>query len=427
MLHRHAPQATTDHDKAPAFCDTRRGETGTLAATVVTAKSTNSDATARLQRKRRRVSLAIDVTGSYGRGVLKGIMAFAKTRNWIVDIQLSDSDGARADEWNVDGVIAQAITRPLDRRIVKGCLKHKVPMTNVSNMFGGSVMPTVLPDDEAVGRLAADYFAGRGFTRFAFFGYRDRGSYSESRRHGFAQAVARKGGRLFDLDAGRAAPAQVGQWAKSLPVPVGVLCCNDRLAYDFLSECQRAGVAVPDDLAVLGVDDDELVNTLISPSLSSVTLPTNRIGFEAASLLQKLMDGHDAPTTPMLFPPVSVVTRQSTDITALEDRDVSAALLFIRKHVTEAIGVEDVVAAVAISRRSLERRFQAALGRSVLGEMRHRRVERAKELLAMTDLAMPAIARASGFGDATRLGIVFRQVTGQPPTEFRRQVRPSPA
>ncbi len=219
----------------------------------------------------------------------------------------------------------------------------------------------------------------------------------------------------------------VRRWAQSLSTPVAVLCCNDRLAYDFLRECQRAGVAVPDDLAVLGVDDDELVNTLVSPSLSSITLPTNRIGFEAAKLLQHLMDGGEAPPEPTLFPPVGVVTRQSTGITAVDDRDVAAAIMFIRDHVADALGVEDIAAAVGTSRRSLERRFRVALGRTVLGQMRQRRVERAKELLATTELAMPAIARASGFGDATRLGIVFRQLTGIPPTDFRRRVRPSPA
>ena len=379
--------------------------------------------------RRPRVRLTIDVTGSYGRGVLRGVMAFAKTHNWLVSIGpgWNESDAAAAEDWEVDGLITQAITKRLDGRISRECTRRGVPVTNVSNMFGGSTLPSVLPDDAGVGRAALAYLAGRGFTRFAFYGYRDPGSYSQRRRDAFLRAADAAGGQCFDYDAGGGGPADVRRWVRSLPEPVGVLCCNDRLAYTFLSECQRAGVAVPDDLAVLGVDDDELVNTLVSPSLSSVTLPTARIGFEAAQLLQRIMAGEPVGGEPVLFPPGSIVTRQSTDITAVEDRDVAAALVFIRAHVAEPVGVADVAEAVATSRRSLERRFRAALGRTVLSEMRHLRVERAKELLATTELAMPQIARASGFGDATRLGIVFRQLTGHPPTEYRRRVRPTPA
>ena len=381
------------------------------------------------RRRRPRVSLAIDVVGSYGRGVLRGVMAFAKTHDWLVSVgtRWGDDRAPAPDEWDVDGMITQAMSKALDRRISGQCARRGVPVTNVSNMFGGSTLPSVLPDDEAVGRLAHAYLAGRGFTRFGFYGYLGPESYSQRRRDAFERAVVAAGGQWFECDAGRASPAEVRRWATGLPEPVGVLCCNDDAAYNFLAQCHRAGVSVPDDLAVLGVDDDELINTLVTPSLSSVTLPAARIGFEAAGLLHRLMSGEAVAPEPVLVPPGGVVTRQSTDITAVEDRDVAAALLFIRSHVAEAVGVDDVADAAATSRRSLERRFRAALGRTVLDEIRHLRVERAKELLANTELAMPQIARASGFGDATRLGIVFRQLTGQPPSEYRRRVRPTSA
>ena len=371
--------------------------------------------------------LAIDVVGSYGRGVLRGVMAWAKTHDWQVGVRpgWSDHQPPAPEDWDADGLITQAATLGFDRRIARECKSRGVAVTNVSNIFGDSSLTSVLPDDAAVGRAAFEYLAGRGFRRFGFYGYRTPASFSARRRDAFAEAVRRAGGDWFEFDAGPNDAAGLRQWVRDLPEPAGVLCCNDRAAYDLLGECERAGVPVPTAVAVLGVDDDELTNTLVTPSLSSVTIPAVRIGFEAARLLDELMAGRSVSDGPLLLPPGAVVTRQSTDITAVEDRDVAAALTFIRAHVAEAFGVGDVADAVASSRRSLERRFRAALGLTVLDEVRRLRVERAKELLATTELAMPEIARASGFGDATRLGIVFRQLAGQPPTEYRRRVRPT--
>ena len=384
--------------------------------------------------RRKRVGLAIDTVGSYGRGVLRGVMAWAKTHDWVVSVppRRGYDEPPTSGEWEADGLITQVFTRAVDAVVADRSAALGVPVANVSNVAGGTTLPTVLPDDPAVGRVAHEYLAGRGFTRFAFYGYLTPGSYSERRRWGFRRAVEAGGGQWFERDAGEWAAggpdaAGLGRWVRSLPEPVGVLCCNDNTAYALLTACARAGVAVPDDLAVLGVDDDELVNTVVTPSLSSITLPAARIGFEAARLLDGMMAGAAPPTGPTLFPPGGVVTRQSTDVSAVEDRDVAAALVFIRAHAAEPIGVDDVAEASATSRRSLERRFRRSLGRTVLGEMRYLRVERAKQLLATTELTMPQVAAASGFGDATRLGIVFRQLTGQPPTEYRRRVRPTPA
>ncbi len=172
------------------FCDaSRRGYNGPVARPKLTPSDGDR---ARRRNQRPHVTLAIDVAGSYGRGVLGGVMAWAKTHDWLVDIRLDDA--GLPDDWGVDGLIAQAITKPLDRRIARECRGRGVPVTNVSNMFGGSTLPSVLPDDEAVGRLAMQYLAGRGFKQFGFYGYRDRGSYSERRRQGFAAEVC-AGGR----------------------------------------------------------------------------------------------------------------------------------------------------------------------------------------------------------------------------------------
>jgi LacI family transcriptional regulator len=175
-------------------------------------------------------------------------------------------------------------------------------------------------------------------------------------------------------------------------------------------------------MAVLGVDNDELFNALVTPSLSSIELPTEQIGFEAAAQLDRLMNGEKlAPLT--LLPPVRVVPRASTDVLSIEDDDIVLAVRFIREHAAEPLQVDDVLDHVPLSRRSLERRFRQLVRHSITDEIRRAHISRAKELLANTDLAMSQVAAGSGFTTATRLGIVFHKEVGESPSEFRRRAR----
>jgi LacI family transcriptional regulator len=171
------------------------------------------------------------------------------------------------------------------------------------------------------------------------------------------------------------------------------------------------------------VDDDELECLLASPPLSSIALPAERIGYEAAQLLDQMMSGGDAPGEPIFLPPVRVVTRQSTDTLAVDDPAVAAALAFIRQHIGEDLSVAKIVAEIGVVRRELERRFRVLLGCSVGEELRRVRVEAAKGLLTDTLLSMPAVARHSGFSNAQRLAVVFHQMTGCSPSAYRRQAQ----
>ena len=192
---------------------------------------------------------------------------------------------------------------------------------------------------------------------------------------------------------------------------------------DLISICCDAGIRVPDELAILGVDDDDLLCRQSYPPLSSVRPAAEQIGFQAAQMLDELFAGKQIEDSPRRLAPIGVATRQSTDIMAVEDPELARALRFIRDSADQPIDVEDVLKQVPMNRRTLERRFRTVLGRTPLQEIRRVHIEQAKQLLVDTDLPTPNIAIASGFANASRLAIIFRKMTGMKPTEYRNKFR----
>ena len=216
---------------------------------------------------------------------------------------------------------------------------------------------------------------------------------------------------------------RVHRWMRDLPKPAGILASNDIAARELADICRQLGLRVPDEVSLLGVDNDDLECGLASPPLSSVALPARQVGYDAAKLLDSLILGKPAPREPWFLPPLGVVTRQSTDARAIRDPAVVAAIDFIRAHAAEAIHVDQIASHVVQSRRMLEYKFRDQLGHTILDEIRRVRVGRVKELLAGTDLSMPAIARRTGFSTPQRMAIVFGQLTGQTPSAYRRQTQ----
>ncbi|MFT3787618.1 MAG: substrate-binding domain-containing protein [Tepidisphaeraceae bacterium] len=235
------------------------------------------------------------------------------------------------------------------------------------------------------------------------------------RGRAFRERLEEAGKTLLEVDT---AVHPVEPWLVSLPKPVVVFCCNDAWAHRTLSAARRSSLHVPDEVAVLGVDDDELLNTVGALPLSSIAIPASKVGFEAARLLEAALNGTPAPILTTL-PPVGVVPRMTTDRTTVDDPVVAEVLRFIKSNVSRPLMVDDVLEHHSISRRSLERRFRAALGRSVASELRRSRVERAKQLLINTTLTIEEIAAASGFTSPTLLGVVFRRIVGLSPSAFR--------
>ena len=311
-----------------------------------------------------------------------------------------------------DGLIAQAAT--IDA--LRGLQKSRRPIVNVSSALPPGNLPSVSSDDVAVGRLAADYFLKRGYRSFVFVA-QDSRAFVNLRHQGFAARLAEAGHRCDRAGDESAIAVLLSAGEK----PIAVMGANDRAALAALDACRSAGLKVPEDVAVLGVDNDDLVQSLAYPPLSTINTARERIGFEAAALLEKLMLGQPTGPSPLLVPPTGVLTRQSTDLLAIDDADVADAMRFIAAHAGRRISVPDVLNEVPLSRRQMERKFQTALGRSILDEILRCRIDRARQLLSDTELALPQVADASGFTSASYFSVVFAKQVGSTPAEFRRR------
>jgi LacI family transcriptional regulator len=378
-----------------------------------------------------RIGLVFSHSLAYCRGILRGIRQYAEAEpHWVFMPVAPDLRSIQAlRPLKPDGVIAHIFSDEL----AKALGRLGVPVVNVSSVLPDLTIPRVGVDDHACGCLAADHFLERGLRHFAFAGHRDH-AYSLRRETGFRQTIESKGlrvdcyyerrqrpfdpmGRLWALD------KRIQRWIRALPKPVGIFAPNDLWGVQLTEVCHHTGLQVPEEVAIVGVDNDDLLCGLSRPPLSSVALPGGRVGYEAAALLDRLLAGARAEPEPLLLPPVGVVTRRSTEILAVADHEVATVLGFIRKQRQRQIRVKDILQEVQLSRRSLERRFRTVVGRSLLDEIRRVHVERARNLLAETDLPMHVVAERSGFADGRRFSTVIREVTGFTPTAYRRQFR----
>jgi LacI family transcriptional regulator len=377
----------------------------------------------------RRIALLMGQDLGFCREVIRGIRAYAirkpgwAFRNGPPDPQIIGP----LREWKPDGVIAELF----DPQFAGSLLRMRKPVVDTALWLPNLNVSAVDVDHAAVGRLAAEYLLSLGLSNFAFFGSATAG-YSQIRERAFCERLKNEGrrttvwhGQYLREAATRTSwkkmELQTRRWLQQLPKPVGLFVCNDVTARSLADICGQLGLHVPDEVALLGVDNDELECLLTSPPLSSVAIPGERIGYEAARLLDDAMSGRRRAATRLFLPPVRLVARQSTDTLAVRDPVVISALRHIHAHAAEGIKVRNVVQAIGAGRRELERKFRTVLGRSVLQELCRTRIQQAQKLLSSTDLSMPAVARLSGFSSAHRLSMVFRRVCGMPPTAYRRQ------
>lgn len=371
-----------------------------------------------------RIGIQLDMVGGYGREVLRGVMQFAnRVGNWefVMPPMYSLDRKRTVSPRAVDGIVAMLH----DARTFHPFRRAGVPLVNVARTLDDDTLaslnlPSVLPDDGAIGGLAYAYFHDRGFRNFGFCGH-PTAAWSRAREKAFAAGAARDGLPCHSAHVADAVPAD---WVRSLPLPAAILAGNDRYAWHAVDACRDVGLRVPEDVAVLGVDDDVLLTDMVRPTLSSVKPAAFNVGFEAGRVLSSLLQGAKVSSRPLLVPPEGVVTRHSTDVLVIEDEAALAAARFIRENAARLISIDDVVDAAATGRRTLERRFKAAFGRSLHDELRRVRLDRAMRLLRETSLDMPTVAEQCGFSGQARFSTVFRQHTGTTPTDFRRRARP---
>lgn len=394
-------------------------------------KSTRSQPCARASAagERRQVALIVETSVVYGRQILRGIARYLKTHGaWSVFLDERELHTPPPDwlsHWHGDGVICRSTT-PEWAQVFR---RRRLPVVDLNDLHLDLGLPRVGSDMEAIGRLGAEHLLERGFRHLAFCGFTQE-TWSGQRRNGFVAAAGGAVGRgsLYESPwAGlREHPwpeerNRIARWLQSLPRPVGIMACNDARAQQVLEACRHLGAHVPDEIAVVGVDNAETFCELCNPPLSSVAPDAERIGFEAAVLLERLMAGKAAPRQPLRVPPRGVVTRQSSDVYAVEDTLVSRAVRFIREHACGGIKVEDVLREARCSRSVLERRFRQHLGRSPQAELRAVQLRRVRQLLTETDWTLPRIAEAAGFAHPEYLSVVFKRETGQTPNQYRRE------
>jgi len=305
--------------------------------------------------------------------------------------------------------------------------KLKIPCVSVSGAMRLLPLPIVTSDDRIIGSLAAGHFLERRLRQFAYVGIEGQAD-SEGRLTGFgerliAEGLARPVVHQVPAHYGIKEIEALGQWLTNLPKPSGVFAFNDALARCVVDGCYNAGIKVPNGIAVLGCGNDSVVCGLASPPISSVALPAERVGFEAANILFSLLSRKKVEKARFELDVSSVIPRGSTDTVSIADPDVAAAMRFILAHAGEWIGVRELLLAVPVQRRSLERKFRRVLGRSPLEEIRRVRVDLARQILSSTDLPMPIVARRSGFSEAKQLSMVFRSIVGMTPTDYRARFR----
>jgi len=385
----------------------------------------------------RRVGLVFSQSSAYSRGVLRGVHEYSESRPYWTLILVGPTISAVAElaRMRPAGVIANVYSEAIADAVVA----LEVPFVNVSGIMRDPPLPRVGTDEYACGCVAARYFLSQvnlGFRSFAFVGT-PGDHYSVRRERGYKDTVEAAGYRVLshyeptpeypaDISRHPVGNATIFNWLSDLPRPVGLFTSDDSWGFQLTELCRQMAIRVPYDVSIVGADNDDVFCNLARPFLSSIAIPAHRIGLQAASLLDRLIDGSASPAEPLLLPPGPVISRPSSDFLAIADDEVSTAVRYIRSHSHSAISVDDVVSHVFVGRRSLERRFRVSLGRSILDEIRQSRIERACHLLTETELSIEAVAESSGFSSAKHLWSVFREFLNTTPHEYRKTAETLP-
>ena len=378
----------------------------------------------------RKVALLLDASRSFDRGLLRGIAQYANQHGpW-------DFLRPAAFYQRFSGFVEQSLE---EVRLSKpqGLITNYSPLEDEVACLGvplidvpvGRIVPGVshlLCDNRAVSAMAADHLTGLGLRNFGYAGF-DQTVWSIERKEAFCGRLAERGFAsevhlvpVVARDRDKPRPeAAIVRWLKALPKPVGIMACNDEYARSLAELCRLHGIRVPDDVALIGVDNDELVCELCSPPLSSVAYATERAGYEAAELLDRLMSGRQRKRQDVPVHASHVVARQLTDMLAVRDEGVAAALRFIRDNVNRIIQVRDVVEATSLSHRTLHTRFRRAIGRSLVQEMNRQRAQYIARLLATTNVPLKRIAQDFTYRNLAHLSRFFQREMGMSPRAYR--------
>lgn len=372
-------------------------------------------------------AIAVFSAGHFGRLVQQGVSQYAQETgrvgwaNLVVIPEEMLSAGVFA-RYRPDGLVVAVWNSECEREI----LSLGIPAVNVSDLVPELKLPSIAIDDGRVGEVAAEYFLARGYRHFGYIPAEERAGYALRRGSSFAAAVMAAGYRVSwygnwprDLPQGAVrASDDLTDWLGALHKPAAIFASEDRTATRLHASVLAAGLHVPEEVSILGVDNDPRRHYMTA-GLSSIELPMVQVGYEAAALLDRLLRGEKPARRVTYLPPGEVITRTSSDTHAIDDSDVLEALRFIRQHAHEGIDVNCVARAVAIGRRSLERRFRASMDISPRDEIQRVRVANTCRLLTTTRLSIDEIARASGFQSRTQCFVTFTKAVGMTLRRYR--------
>jgi LacI family transcriptional regulator len=384
----------------------------------------------------RKVALMIEISREYGRDVVRGIVRYARLHGpWAFYITPGHCEEVLPEmkHWGGTGIIAGIKTPKIAKAILATGLPVVLLDLSEKQLMPGSPFSNICDlytDSYHIAQFAAIHLMERGFSNFGYVGIADR-IWSKHRRDSFVKHIKQAGYKTFIYEQPKIRRERewgceqkfMAEWLRKLPKPIGIMACNDDRGREVLEACRAANVGVPEEVAVVGVDNDELLCELANPPLSSVVLNAEHGGFEAAALLDRLMSGRVTTPERIVVEPLQVVTRRSTDMVAIEDLEVARAVRFIHENAGRSIRVKDLVKALGISRRTLEVRFRRAIGKSMNEKIQQAHLDRAKRLLLETDLPLPKVAEAAGYNSTSYLAVVFHEAFGMTPAKFRTYAR----
>jgi LacI family transcriptional regulator len=368
---------------------------------------------------------------------MTGVAAYLQERRhysvYIEESALKDQHLPDLRSWAGDGIIADFD----DPAVAQLVMQSGLPAVAFGGGYGwyveGSSIPYFYTNNHAIARLAADHLLERGFKHFAYCGYARTpiNGWSHEREDAFVTQIEGLGAscavfrdRQRPMREWAGLQRSLGEWLRKLPKPVGVMAANDSRGRHLLEACRANDLIVPDQVAVIGVDNDELLCRLSTPPLSSVEQGARRLGYAAAAELDRIMLGRKPHRKHFVIDPAIVVTRQSTDVLAIDDHNVAQAMTFIRQRACDGIGVPQVVGAAGISRSGLETRFNKVLGYTIRTAIRRTQLERARHLVSETDVPLKQVASQTGFKSVQHMTTLFVQAFGDTPARHRRAPGP---
>jgi LacI family transcriptional regulator len=381
----------------------------------------------------RRVAILVETTRSYTRELLAGVSAYLRAHgSWSTFLELRALDSSPPpwlERWDGDGIL----TRTHSAGMAEAVLSAGVPAVELRSTNHTPGLPFVGMDNALIGQAVAEHFLNRGYRRFAVYSL-DTEAFFRERVGNFVARVEATGARCGLLPArGEDTPAdweshqaELIAWLGSLERPVGIFAANDQLAVRLLDACRRAGLAVPEEVAVVGCENEETLCQFASPALTSVRFDGRTVGWRAAERLDRLMRGDADDGAPLLVPPQGIEVRASSDEFVIEDAVALRAARLVRERAFDGLSVARLCDELGVSRSTLERRMKAALGRTPKEELLRVRFREVNRLLAETDLTIDLIAEQTGFTHAHYLQTAYRERFGTTPGEFRRRAATIP-